>query len=167
MLSADNQQGRTRNLLNPWYITGFVEGEGTFHIALYKDSRMKQLIKVIPEFHINQSYLRIDTLKEIQNYFGCGYLKENHAKNINDTTYVYVVRNREDLLRKIIPFFRRYSLHSVKRNSFDIFATVVEQMAEGRHKTKNGLLHLIDLAYQMNLDGKYRSRKKEDLLKSL
>ena len=59
VLSADNQQERPNTVLNPWYIVGFVEGEGTFHIAFYRDPNMKQRIKVIPEFHINQSYLRI------------------------------------------------------------------------------------------------------------
>ena len=41
VLSADNQQERAKRSINPWYIVGFVEGEGTFHIALYKDPRMK------------------------------------------------------------------------------------------------------------------------------
>ena len=77
VLSADNQQGRVRSTLNPWYIVGFVDGEGTFHIAFYNDPHMKQTVKVIPEFHVNQSYLRMDTLREIQKYFGCGYLKKN------------------------------------------------------------------------------------------
>ena len=55
VLSADNQQERVKTMINPWYIVGFVEGEGTFHIAFYKDPRMKRGIKVIPEFHVNQS----------------------------------------------------------------------------------------------------------------
>src|SRR3989338_7179010 len=118
VLSADNQQGRVRNAPDPWYIVGFVEGEGTFHIAFYKDPRMRLSVKVIPEFHVNQSYLRIETLREIQEYFGCGYLKKNHAKSTYDTTYVYVVRDRIDLLEKIIPFFRQYPLRSVKQKSF-------------------------------------------------
>src|SRR3989339_1778883 len=94
VLSADNQQERAKRSINPWYIVGFVEGEGTFHIALYKDPRMKLGIKVIPEFHVSQSYLRINTIQDIKKYFGCGYLKPNHKYNFKDTTYVYVVRNR-------------------------------------------------------------------------
>ena len=58
VLSADNQQERVKVKLDPWYIVGFVEGEGTFHIAFYIDPRMKTKLKVIPEFHVNQSYLR-------------------------------------------------------------------------------------------------------------
>ena len=63
-MSADNQQERLNNL-SPWYITGFVEGEGTFHVAIYKDTKMKFGLKFIPEFHVNQSFLRQETLLEI------------------------------------------------------------------------------------------------------
>ena len=40
-MSADNQQERPKNL-NPWYITRFVEGEGTFHVAIYRDKKMNR-----------------------------------------------------------------------------------------------------------------------------
>ena len=167
VLSADNQQERPVEVLNQWYIVGFVEGEGTFHIAFYSDPRMKQKIKVIPEFHVNQSYLRISTLREIQKYFGCGYIKVNHAKRENDDTYVYVVRDREDLLGKIIPFFRKYQLRSIKQDSFLKFAQIVEYINLGKHREKVGLKKIINLAYKMNVGGKYRQKKKEVLLNQL
>ena len=166
-MSADNQQERLDKILNPWYIVGFVEGEGTFHIAFYQDPRMKQNIKVIPEFHVNQSYLRIVTLRAIKKYFGCGYIKANHAKRANDDTCVYVVRERKDLLNKIIPFFRKYKLLSAKGKSFEIFAQVVELIVLGKHRTKSGVKRIINLAYKMNVNGKYRKISKVDLLRSL
>jgi len=168
VLSADNQQERpVKKVLNPWYIVGFTEGEGTFHVAFYLDPNMKQKIKVIPEFHVNQSYLRISTLQEIEKYFGCGYIKVNHAKRKNDDTYVFVVRDRQDLLEKIIPFFRKYQLRSIKYDSFEKFAIILEYMKLGKHREKAGLKKIIRLAYQMNLGGKYRQVKKEYLLKQL
>ena len=167
VLSADNQQERSRSSLDPWYITGFVEGEGTFHIAFYKDPRMKQGVKVIPEFHVNQSYLRLQTLEGIQKYFDCGYIKENHKNSARDTTYVYVVRDREDLLKKIIPFFYQYPLHSVKRESFHLFARVVLLVSKGKHLEQEGMKAIIQLAYRMNVDGKYRKRNKNQFLQFL
>ncbi len=163
VLSADNQQERVKVNLNPWYIVGFVEGEGTFHIAFYIDPRMKAKLKAIPEFHVNQSYLRIITLEKIREYFGCGYLKKNHAKNPKDTTYVYVVRDREDLMKQIIPFFRKFPLKSVKQESFVRFARIVEMMAKGKHRTVSGIKKIVDVAYQMNASGKYRFRTKDEL----
>ena len=167
VLSADNQQERPDQVLNPWYIVGFVEGEGSFHIAFYKDQQMKQGIKVIPEFHVNQSYLRIKTLKEIQRYFDCGYIKVNHAKRANDDTYVYVVRQRGDLKNKIIPFFEKHKLLSIKQKSFELFAEIVKMIVVGKHLTRSGIKRIISLAYQMNAKGKYRTRSKKELLSGL
>lgn len=167
-MSADNQQERSKNL-NPWYITGFVEGEGTFHVAIYQDSRMKSGLKFIPEFHINQSYLRQETLEEIKKYFVCGYIKHNHKKNIKDDTLVYVVRNRSDLQEKIIPFFEKYPLLSTKQKTFLLFRQIVLLISKGQHSTKSGAHKILHLAYKMNEGGKYRKVKKGfliDFLKS-
>lgn len=164
VLGADNQQESSK--VQPWYITGFVEGEGTFHIAFYKDKAMKMNLKVIPEFHINQSYLRIETLEKIKNYFQCGYIKANHPKNKKDTTYVYVVRERNALLKKIIPFFGKYPFLSQKQKSFNLFKQIVKMMNNGLHRRKKSLKRIVDLAYQMNVEGKYRMIQKSELLKS-
>lgn len=158
--SADNQQGRPK--VHPWYICGFVEGEGSFHVALYKDSQMRFGIKVIPEFHLNQSALRPEPLAAIQDYFGCGYIKQNHKQRKNDDMLVYVVRNRIDLLQTIIPFFQKCPLLSNKQLSFDYFQRIVGMLKRGQHSTKQGLLEIIELAYQMNGKGRYRKIPKTD-----
>ena len=165
-MSADNQQERLK-IINPWYITGFTEGEGTFHIALYKDPRMKYGIKIIPEFHINQSFLRKETLLAIERYFGCGYLKRNHADNFKDDTLVYVVRNREDLMKKIIPFFEKFPLISNKGKSFQLFKKIITLMNEGGHSKKSGIIRIIKMAYQMNQQGKYRKKNQDEIIYSL
>lgn len=161
MLSADNQQGRFigKNMLNPNYISGFVDGEGSFHVAIYKDNRMKHNIKIIPEFHISQRKDSKMILEKIKDYLQCGYIKKNHAKNKNDLTYVYVVRNRKDLLEKIIPFFEKYTLKTVKKKDYNIFAKIVELMNNNRHSKKSGLRKIIKLSYSMNRKGKYRRSK--------
>ena len=166
VLSADNQQERSKNL-NPWYITGFVEGEGTFHIAIYKDPKMKFGIKIIPEFHVNQSYLRKETLEEIKKYFNCGYIKSNHRKNIKDDTLVYVVRNRNDLKTRIIPFFVKYPLISNKAENFQIFRKIVNLMDTQKHSLRDGIKKIIKLAFLMNGKGKYRKITCKEILDSL
>ena len=165
VLSADNQQERLISSINPWYITGFVEGEGTFHIAIYEDKLMKQGIKIIPEFHVNQSQLRSITLEAIKKYFDCGYIKINHRSNPKDDTLVYVVRNNQDLREKIIPFFEKYPLLSKKQESFKIFSQIVWMVHQKEHLKTNGIKKIINYSYKMNNGGKYRMVKKEQLLK--
>ena len=69
VLSADNQQGRLSDSLKPHYVTGFVDGEGSFHIALYKDTKMKTGLKVIPEFHVSQRVSSRNVLDELVKFF--------------------------------------------------------------------------------------------------
>jgi len=122
-------------MINPNYITGFVDGEGSFHIAIYKDKNTKQGIKIIPEFHISQRDNSKSILYEIKDYFSCGYVKENHPTNLRDRTYVYVVRNRDDLLKIIIPFFKKYKLQTNKAEDFSKFVKVVNLLSQNIHST--------------------------------
>ena len=158
VLSADNQQERLRQL-HPWYISGFTDGEGSFHVAIYQDKNMKTSIKFIPEFHISQNYFSIQVLKEIKEFYECGNIKQNHRGRKSDQTYVFVVRNRYDLLTKIIPFFQKYSFKTEKENDFKIFTKIVKMMGKNEHKTFSGAKKIILLAYKMNNNGKNRKTK--------
>lgn len=155
-MSADNQQGRVQ--LEPWYISGFVDGEGSFHIALYQDSGVRSGWRVIPEFHVSQRESSKHVLEEVKNFFQCGNLKPNHRTNPKDVTYVYVVRNREDLLHKIVPFFFQYPLRTEKSKDFLLFVEVMKRMENNDHITKEGVKEIINLAYQMNGQGRYRRK---------
>ncbi len=161
--SADNQQGRAQVNLDPWYVSGFVDGEGSFHIAIYRDARMKTSWKVIPEFHVSQRETSKQVLYELVDFFACGYVKENHRTNPRDVTWVYVVRDRTDLTTKIMTFFSQYQLRTEKRNDFDKFAQIVSLMNQGAHLTNEGLAVIIDIAYTMNGGGRYRKRLRSDL----
>lgn len=163
VLSAGNQQGRLRNRLDPWYVSGFIDGEGSFHVAFYQDANMITGWKVIPEFHVSQRISSRRVLDALVRFFRCGYVKANHQKNPKDVTHVYVVRDRTDLLTKIIPFFRRYPLHTEKAKDFKLFSLVVELMAKKRHRDMRGLRRILDLAYAMNGSGRYRKRLKETI----
>ena len=163
VLSADNQQGRSSYRLQPWYVSGFVDGEGSFHVALYRERDMKTGWKVIPEFHVSQRVSSKSILDALVGFFRCGYVKENHRTRPNDVTYVYVVRNRDDLTTRIIPFFHRYPLATEKAKDFQLFAEVVRSMNQGFHRTEDGLRRIIDLAYAMNGAGRYRKRSRETI----
>jgi hypothetical protein len=128
---------------------------------------MKCNFKFIPEFHINQSLLRRETLEEIKKYFDCGYIKNNHRQNLKDDTQVFVVRNRIDLENKIIPFFKNYPLLSNKQKTFLTFAKIIRMLSLGKHNTKTGAKYIIKLAYSMNKQGTYRKISLKELLDDL
>lgn len=152
---AGNQQGRPDERLG-YYIAGFVDGEGSFHVAVQRNPTTRLGWQIIPELHISQHERNKHVLELIKNALGCGYLKPNSKNNPSDRTWVLVVRSRKDLLEKVIPFFERYPLRTTKRQDFEKFAYIVRKMAANEHLTPEGLIALLKVAASMNDGGNYR-----------
>lgn len=165
-MSADNQQERPGVWLG-YYISGFVDGEGSFHVAIQKSNNVKLKIQVIPEFHVSQNVNRTATLELIKKTLDCGYIKPNHRKRLNDRSNVLVVRNRQNLKDKVVPFFRKYTILSSKNDDFKKFARIVSMMEKGCHLQKKGLIKILRIAFSMNEGGRYRKKKYNDLIEHL
>jgi len=163
--SADNQQERSKMFLRG-YVTGLVDGEGSFHIAFQIRNDLPLGISIIPEFHISQNRCSKRALEIAREILGCGYIKPNHQKS-KDDTYVLVVRDRFDLLTKVIPFFKYNRLQTIKCDDFAKFCGVVRLMGQGLHRKLSGVKKIIDIAYRMNGDGTRRIRSKQELIASL
>jgi hypothetical protein len=147
---AVNQQERLES-----YIAGFVDGEGCFHVAIQRNPCTRNGWQLVPEFRISQDVARVKVLDLARALLDCGLLRENH-RGSNDHTYVLVVRRREDLLERVIPFFERNPLLSCKQEEFATFAEIVRAMARGEHLEQEGFERLAAQALQMNGGGRYR-----------
>lgn len=118
VVSADNQQER----LNPWWIVGFVDGEGCFSVSTFKNSTCKSGYQTLFEFVVTQGEKSRSALEAIKIYFGYGNIYvnrryDNHKYNL----LRYCVRRQEDLRNKIVPFFRKYRLQTTKLQQFEKF----------------------------------------------
>ena len=91
------------------------------------------------------------------------YIKPNGRK---DRTLVFVVRRREDLLERVIPFFEQQPLLSSKQQDFEKFARIVRAMALGRHRQASGFKGLLRLALSMNGNGRFRRVRWHELIAS-
>jgi LAGLIDADG DNA endonuclease family protein len=147
---AVNQQERLES-----YIAGFVDGEGCFHVAIQRNPCTRNGWQLVPEFRISQDVSRAKILDLARALLGCGSVRENHRES-EDHTYVFVVRRRQDLLERVIPFFERNPLLSCKQEEFATFACIVHAMARGEHLGPEGFERLAARALQMNGGGRYR-----------
>jgi hypothetical protein len=147
---AANQQERLDA-----YIAGFVDGEGSFHVAIQRNPWTRVGWQLVPEFRVSQDISRVNVLELIQTRLQCGSLRENH-RNTRDRTMVLVVRRRSDLMEKVIPFFEHNPLLSCKQKEFTVFAEIVRRMARGDHRHDEGFRHLAVAALNMNGGGRYR-----------
>src|SRR5919204_4471562 len=94
---ADNQQERLDG-----YISGYVDGEGSFSVSVQRNQSCRRGFQLVPEFHVSQNGDRAQVLELIRDRLGCGRIRRKSAR---DRVLVLVVRDRESLLERVIPFF--------------------------------------------------------------
>ena len=151
VISADNQQERIE--ICGW-ITGFVDGEGSFLVNIFRSPRAKSKWQIFPEFNVSQSLKGKGLLDKFEKFFACGHIYAHNARNIKqgkwDPLYKYCVRSRNELKEKIIPFFKKYPpIGKSKKNDFERFVRVVEIMDKKEHLTKKGMRKIAKIAGKM------------------
>ncbi len=151
MITPDNQQERLGD-----YLAGYVDGEGSFHVAIQRNPSTRYGWQLVPEFHVSQNPERASILRLLQAHLGCGRIQANARSGGRDRSLVYVVRNRLDLTRKVLPFFERHPILSEKRLELETFAEIVRAMEHGEHLQRSGFERLVAVAVKMNGDGRYR-----------
>ena len=148
--------------MNPWFVSGLVDGEGCFSVSFSFRKKLKVGIETRPSFSISLNRRDLDLLKQIHAFFGCGAIRYSKS----DRTYKYESRSISDLTRRIVPHFERYPLVGSKSKDFLIFADVCRKANANQHLNRDVLREIIEMAYEMNPSGK-RRHKKKDLLREL
>jgi hypothetical protein len=160
-MSADNQQER---LLDPWYITGWFDGEGCFSVSVHPHPNSKFGWLIDPVVQTYQHKDSLVVLKKIRNFFGCGAIR---PKGINSNVLTFSVESRRDIKEKIIPHFVQYPLQSCKAGDFEIFRQIIEAMDNKEHSNIEGFLRIIELAFCMNPHGKNRKYSLADVIRNI
>lgn len=139
-------------VLNPYWIAGFTEGEGSFmiHIQTHKEHKLGKAVKL--KFQITQHEKDKELLNLILISLNCGTLISN--KNCK----VFAVWKFEDILNKIIPFFQNYSLHGDKNFNFGDFVEAAHLIKNKTHLTKEGLSKIESIKSGMNYGRDYTSQ---------
>ncbi len=132
------------NKLNPFHITGFAEGEGSFYIGILS-RKMNTGWEVRPSFSLSQNEKDTKLVNSLLDFFGCGFVRPSKG----DQTVKYEVRSLKDLQDKIIPHFKKYQLVGRKQSDFIAFRKAVEIMSKNKHLKNEGLKEIIFLALSM------------------
>jgi len=135
------------NLETQW-ITGFVDGEGCFHVSINPHSEMTTGYQVLPEFTVVQHKRDVQVLHALKDYFNCGVVRVNHGDRM-----AYRVRSIEHLLEIICPFFMDHTLKTKKNVDFRKFRRILLMMEKGAHLTTEGIEEIRTITEQMNRKG--------------
>ena len=131
--------------LDPGWVTGFVDGEGCFHVGINAHADMTAGHQVLPEFTVVQHARDAQLLHALKAFFGCGVVRTNHGDRL-----AYRVRSQQHLLERILPFFEKHPLRSKKHVDFLKFRDVLLMMQKGEHLTAEGLERIRKIASQTN-----------------
>jgi hypothetical protein len=86
--------------LHPNYITGLIDGEGSFNITISRDENRTTGHRVVCEIHVTQKAHSASVLYLLKDYFGCGVVK---IDNKNTDGLRYQLSRIVDLSRVLIP----------------------------------------------------------------
>ena len=141
--------------LNPAYVVGLVDGEGSFTVYVRNPDEAKhpkRRVVVEPKFYVKLIERDVEILCALRTFFGCGsvyFQKDSRPRHQN--CYRYEVFRWEDLHSIIIPFFEKNELmFASKRHDFQIFKDMMTLLKRGHHHTESGLRELFELKQRMH-----------------
>ena len=132
------------NILNPYYVTGFTDAEGSFLINIQKRSELKLGYSISPPPGVELHSKDKELLEKIFNFFNVGkiYIRK-------DGYIEYIVNSMKDI-EVIINHFNNYTLITQKLSDYKIFKLVFELIKEKKHLTKQGFQEILSLKASFN-----------------
>ena len=146
-----------------YYLLGFTDAEGCFSVSLKKENTARFGWALDPLFQITQHKCNREVLEMFQKELKCGRIIE---KSGQPDCLVFLVDNRRQLVEKIIPFFEKYPLLT-KCNDFVKFREIITGLENKMRHKKETFIELIKKCYEMNLEGKQRRYKLQEILEDL
>ena len=81
--------------LESQWITGFVDGEGCFHVGINANHEMSAGFQVLLEFTVVQHRRDLQILNALKAHFGCGVVRTNHGERMAVAEFVHQVFQRQ------------------------------------------------------------------------
>ena len=128
------------NSLNPQWVSGFTEGDGSFHVSI--SSKTNQ-VRVIYSIGLHKRDLPL--ILKIQEFFG-GIGKISFYNNVAQ----YIVADTNIIEVTIKPHFDTYSLCGNKLLNYLIWKEILFLVKTSAHLTSEGLKKIKDLKSKLN-----------------
>jgi hypothetical protein len=131
-------------LLNPYWITGFIDAEGCFRVNIYPNENKKLKFSISFTFHISQKEKEI--LELILKDLNMGQIVwDSQEKNIKK----YMLSSLENCL-KLINFLDQYPLQTSKFLDYKDFKEAILFWSNKNNQTLEGLIKLKEITKNMN-----------------
>jgi hypothetical protein len=136
--------GINKEIPDPFWIAGFVSGDGCFAV-IENNSSSKIFLRLV--FSISQHIKDEFLIKSFVDFFGCGTY---NSSSLNRTTVSFQSYKFCDNYKKIIPFFSKYKIRGIKHKDFEDWCTVAKIIKTKGHLTKKGFDLISQIKSGMN-----------------
>jgi hypothetical protein len=134
----------TQNLyLDPWFITGLIDGEGSFMVKIVKNKELKVGWRILLNFQISLHGKDIVLLEKVKSYFKVGHIHKDRDYS------VYSISSRKDLAI-LVDHFNNYPLKTQKFADYLLFKQILDLVNSKVHLTKDGLQEIVNLRATLN-----------------
>lgn len=130
--------------LNPLWVTGFIDGEGSFILNIYKDKRQKIGWRVLLSFKIVSHIKDRALLEIIRNFLGVGQIYSHESNTVE-----LRIQSMENLA-KIIEHLDKYPLITAKLADYKLFKQAYDLMLNSEHLKGEGLLKFVGIKASIN-----------------
>ena len=131
--------------LNPYFVTGFCDGEAYFNVSISKNSKLKTGWAIKLSFGINLHKKDLDLLENIKVYF-----KDVGVVSVRDDSAVkFTVTSLADL-EIIMNHFDKYPLITQKWADYILFKQIFDLVKHKEHLTEQGLNKIISFKANLN-----------------
>lgn len=130
--------------LSPWFISGFIDGEGCFYLNIYKDKSCSMGWAIKPSLKISLNKKDIALLEKIKNFFGVGKIYKQRENSVE-----YRVQSLKDL-KIIISHIDKYPIITEKQVDYELFKKAVNLMLNKEHLTQAGFNKIISIKAAIN-----------------
>ena len=129
--------------LNPWFLTGFFDGESSFYIVIHKSNNVKTgwSVKAIFEIHLHIKDKALLEMIQVS-LGGVGSI------TTRDNQVSFKVHYKD--LAVLIDHLDNYPLITKKRADFELFKKALELMNRQEHLTPEGLIKIVSIKASMN-----------------
>lgn len=121
------------SILNPAWVTGFIDGEGTFYVGLQPKLDIATGYQVMLQFTITQHIRDQVLIAKLVEFFNCGYLIKDSSTKIQ-----FRIRNF-DHLSILFELLDSYPLQTQKALDAQAFRQVYVIMLNKEHLASKGI----------------------------
>ena len=131
--------------LDPNWVTGFTDAEGSFGVYISQRKGTKYW-SIVPSFEIGLHSKDLATLYKIKDYFGVGSISIRKTRAFAS----FKVSSISDLKNKIIPHYTNFPLQTQKRVDFNLWVKIINLIDCKEHLTVDGLNKILELKSALN-----------------